>query len=165
VSEASNNETPANNTTGGNSPDNAGVTYVGFWKRTGAMVVDTLVVMLVTMPLLFAIYGPAYFVRPSNEGFASITDAIIQIVMPAIFAVLFWKFRGATPGKMLFGARIVDARTLGAPSTGQLIGRYFAYILSILPLMLGFLWIAFDKRKQGFHDKLARTVVIEDEDA
>ena len=165
MSEASNNETPGDNTTGGNSPDNAGVTYVGFWKRTGAMVVDTLIVMLVTMPLLFAVYGPAYFARPSDEGFAGITDAVIQIVMPAIFAVLFWKFRGATPGKMLFDARIVDARTLGAPSTGQLIGRYFAYILSILPLMLGFLWIAFDKRKQGFHDKLARTVVIEDEDA
>lgn len=157
--------TPSNETADANTPDNGSVTYVGFWKRTGATVVDTLIVMLVTVPLLFALYGPAYFSRPSDEGFAGITDAVIQIVMPAVFAVLFWKFRGATPGKMLFGARIVDARTLGAPSTGQLIGRYFAYILSILPLMLGFLWIAFDKRKQGFHDKLARTVVIEDEEA
>ena len=148
-----------------NGTDDTSVTYVGFWKRTGATITDTLIVMLVTVPLLFAIYGPAYFSRPSDEGFAGITDAVIQVVMPAVFAVLFWKFRGATPGKMLFGARIVDAQTLGAPSTGQLIGRYFAYILSILPLMLGFLWIAFDRRKQGFHDKLARTVVILDEDA
>lgn len=148
-----------------NGTDDTSVTYVGFWKRTGATIIDTLIVMLVTVPLLFAIYGPAYFSQPSDEGFAGITDAVIQVVMPAVFAVLFWKFRGATPGKMLFGARIVDAQTLGAPSTGQLIGRYFAYILSILPLMLGFLWIAFDRRKQGFHDKLARTVVILDEDA
>jgi len=152
-------------TPGGDSSDNVVVTYVGFWKRTGATIVDTLIVMLVTVPLLFALYGPAYFSRPSEEGFAGITDALIQIVLPAVFAVLFWKFRGATPGKMLFGARIVDAATLGPPSTGQLVGRYFAYILSILPLMLGFLWIAFDRRKQGFHDKLARTVVIVDDDA
>lgn len=149
----------------GDTTDHAGVTYVGFWKRTGATIVDTLIVMLVTMPLLFAIYGPAYFSRSTEEGFAGITDAVIQIVLPAVFAVLFWKFRGATPGKMLFGARIVDATTLGAPSTGQLIGRYFAYILSILPLMLGFLWIAFDRRKQGFHDKISRTVVILDDEA
>ncbi len=139
--------------------------YVGFWKRLVACIVDTIVVFLVTIPLLFALYGPGYFSRPSDEGFAGLTDALVQIAMPALFAVLFWKFRGATPGKMLFSARIVDARTLGAPSTGQLVGRYFGYLLSILPLMLGFLWIAFDKRKQGFHDKVAGTVVIEDEDA
>jgi uncharacterized RDD family membrane protein YckC len=61
---------------------------------------------------------------------------------------------------MAVGARIVDARTGGRPSTGQLIGRYFAYYVSILPLMLGFIWVAFDARKQGWHDKLANTVVV-----
>jgi uncharacterized RDD family membrane protein YckC len=36
--------------------------------------------------------------------------------------------------------------------------------LSALPLGLGFVWIAFDRRKQGFHDKIAKTcVVMEDE--
>ena len=38
--------------------------------------------------------------------------------------------------------------------------RYFAYIVSFMPLYLGFIWIYFDKRKQGFHDKIAGTVVI-----
>jgi uncharacterized RDD family membrane protein YckC len=74
--------------------------------------------------------------------------------------VLFWMYRQATPGKMAIGARIVNARTGERPSTGQLIGRYFAYYVSILPLMLGFVWVAFDPRKQGFHDKLANTVVV-----
>ena len=58
---------------------------------------------------------------------------------------------------------IVDARTGKAPSKGQLIGRYFAYYLSLLPLGLGFLWIAWDQRKQGWHDKIAGTVVIRPE--
>ncbi len=61
---------------------------------------------------------------------------------------------------MLVSAKIVDAKTGQPASTGQLIGRYFAYIVSTLPLMLGFIWIAFDPRKQGWHDKLAGTIVV-----
>jgi hypothetical protein len=57
-------------------------------------------------------------------------------------------------------AKIVDAKTGGKPSTGQLIGRYFAYFLSMLPLFLGFIWVAWDRKKQGLHDKLSGTVVI-----
>ncbi len=61
---------------------------------------------------------------------------------------------------MLFNARVVDAKSFGKPSTGQLIGRYLGYYLSILGLGLGFFWIMWDKRKQGWHDKLAGTLVI-----
>jgi uncharacterized RDD family membrane protein YckC len=138
--------------------------YIGFWKRTLASFIDTIIVIIVTVPLLFAIYGREYFGR-AEPGFAGVGDVLVQVVLPALFAILFWKYRGATPGKMLLGARIVDAETLGPPSTGRLVVRYFAYLASAIPLMLGFLWIAFDKRKQGWHDKLARTVVIEDEEA
>jgi uncharacterized RDD family membrane protein YckC len=42
----------------------------------------------------------------------------------------------------------------------ECIGQYFGYFVSILPLMLGFIWVGIDKKKQGFHDKLAGTVVI-----
>ena len=38
--------------------------------------------------------------------------------------------------------------------------RYLSYIVSLLPLCLGFLWVARDARKQGFHDKIAKTVVL-----
>jgi uncharacterized RDD family membrane protein YckC len=54
----------------------------------------------------------------------------------------------------------VDEKTGGKPSTGQLIGRYLGYYVSILPLMLGIIWVGIDKRKQGFHDKLAGTLVV-----
>lgn len=52
---------------------------------------------------------------------------------------------------------IVDVKTGNAASTGQLIGRYLAYYVSLLPFGLGFIWVAFDERKQGWHDKLAGT--------
>ena len=77
---------------------------------------------------------------------------------------MFWRYRGATPGKMAISARIVDAKTGGRPSTARLVVRYFAYIVSTLPLFLGFIWIGIDKRKQAFHDKIAGTVVVYDND-
>jgi uncharacterized RDD family membrane protein YckC len=138
------------------------VTYVGFWKRLLAMIIDTVILVVVILLAALPFYGPEYF-QLSKEGKTIAFDFLFQVVMPAIAAILFWRFRGATPGKMLFSAKIVDADTFGPPSTGKLVGRYFAYIVSFLGLGLGYLWIAFDPRKQGWHDKLAGTVVIEDQ--
>ena len=76
--------------------------------------------------------------------------------------IAFWHYRSATPGKMVIHARIVDARTGEPPSVGQLIGRYLGYFVSTLPFFLGLIWVGIDARKQGWHDKLARTVVIRD---
>lgn len=140
------------------------VEYVGFWKRVAAAVIDTLILLVVIVPALVAIYGREYLVRVQGGGFAGFWDFLIQVVMPAVGVILFWKYRGATPGKMAISAKIVDARTLGAPSTGRLVVRYVAYLASMLPLLLGFVWIAIDRRKQGFHDKIADTVVIYDDD-
>ena len=137
--------------------------YVGFWMRLLAFFIDSLILTVIIGLILIAIFGRNY-IQLSQQGKTFWADILFQVVLPAVAAILFWRYRGATPGKMLVSARIVDGRTFGPPSTGQLVGRYFAYIASIVPLFLGFLWIAFDKRKQGWHDKLAGTVVIYDED-
>ena len=63
---------------------------------------------------------------------------------------------------MLLRLRVVDAHTGQAISTPKAIGRYLGYYVSALPLMLGIIWVGIDKKKQGFHDKLAGTVVIRD---
>jgi hypothetical protein len=68
---------------------------------------------------------------------------------------------GRTPGKMLLGLRVIQAS--GAPMTpGLAFLRWVGYLISTLPFFLGFLWIALDRRKQGWHDKLALTVVVRD---
>ena len=84
----------------------------------------------------------------------------MNYILPAVAVITFWIYKSATPGKMAPNLTIVDAKTGGKPSTGQLIGRYFGYYVSIIPLFLGLIWVGIDKRKQGFHDKLAGTVVI-----
>ena len=139
--------------------------YAGFWSRFLAFLIDSLIITVVLVPLMIAIYGMQYFDLDFQlSGQASgVWDWIVNLAL-AVVAILFWRFRGATPGKMAIGAKIVDARTGGAPSTGTLVLRFVAYIVSMLPLCLGFLWIAFDKRKQGFHDKIAKTVVVYEQD-
>ena len=61
---------------------------------------------------------------------------------------------------MVLKLTIVDAKTGASPSIVQLIVRYFGYYISTIPLFLGLIWVGIDKRKQGWHDKLAGTAVI-----
>jgi uncharacterized RDD family membrane protein YckC len=132
--------------------------YAGFWIRVWAAIIDTVLVSLLLFPILISVYGWEYF----DPG-AFVTgplDFLVSWVFPAIAVITFWILRSATPGKMVIGARIVDARTGARPSTAQCIGRYFGYFVSTLPLGLGLIWVGIDSRKQGWHDKLARTVVV-----
>jgi uncharacterized RDD family membrane protein YckC len=157
--------------------------YAGFWIRFVAFLIDSLLVCMIIIPLLLSFYGKQYFawIGPYIEGIRTLSvdllleaqalaaqkqssgDFIITLILPAIAVIVFWKYRSATPGKIILGMKIVDARTGGELSAGQSIGRYFGYFVSMLALGLGFLWIGLDQRKQGWHDKMAGTVVIKDQ--
>jgi uncharacterized RDD family membrane protein YckC len=134
--------------------------YVGFWARVGAAIIDTVLLLIVCVPLVTWYYGGSYWLGAGGWFIVGPMDFLINWLLPAVAVILFWMYRQATPGKMAIGARIVDAKTGGKCSTGQLIGRYLAYYVSILPLMLGIIWVGIDPKKQGFHDKLAGTVVV-----
>jgi uncharacterized RDD family membrane protein YckC len=138
-----------------------GPEYVGFWARVGATLLDTVWVVLLIAPLLALVFGAGYFtLEHALSGTTDLRDILISYGIPAVAIIAFWRGKLATPGKMAIGAQIVDARTLGAPSLGQLVIRYVGYFVSTIPLGLGLIWVAFDPRKQGWHDKLAGTVVI-----
>jgi uncharacterized RDD family membrane protein YckC len=132
--------------------------YVGFWMRVWASIIDTVLMLVIIAPVVSWIYGADYWL--SGEIIQGPADFLVTWVLPAVAVVLFWIYRQATPGKMAIGARIVDATTGGKPTTGQLIGRYLAYYVSTLPLLIGFIWVGIDQRKRGFHDMLAGTVVV-----
>jgi uncharacterized RDD family membrane protein YckC len=134
--------------------------YVNFWPRVGATLIDMLVITLVTYPLLYLVYGSAYFTVQSEEPFRGIPDFLISLVLPFVGVVLFWLKKQATPGKMVVDARVVDAKTGKTLTPGQAVGRYLAYFIASLPLFIGVLWVIFDHRKQGWHDKIAGTVVV-----
>lgn len=145
--------------------------YVGFWARVLATIIDSIWISVILALVVAAVFGGDYIetlMTPPAGSAGMVAGAhpnpalsfLLQLLLPALLIVAFWVYRSATPGKMVISAEIVDAKTLGKPTTGQLIVRYIGYYLSSLVFFLGFLWVAFDKRKQGWHDKIAGTVVI-----
>jgi uncharacterized RDD family membrane protein YckC len=68
--------------------------------------------------------------------------------------------KSATLGKMALGLMVLD--TDGYPiSFGQATGRYFGKILSAIPCYAGFIAAFFNEKKQGWHDSMANTVVVD----
>ena len=132
--------------------------YAGFWIRTAASLIDTVLLLIIIIPVMSAIYGDAYW-NPEIY-YHGTWDALFNYILPAVAIILFWFYKSATPGKMMTHLVIVDAKTGEKPSVGKLIIRYIAYYISAIPLMLGFIWVGIDKRKQGWHDKIAGTVVV-----
>ena len=96
--------------------------YAGFWIRVGAALIDSILVLIIILPILWVIYGKSYWLGESYvQGF---WDLLLSYVLPAIAVITFWVYKSATPGKMATKLTIVDARTGGKPSTGQFVIRY-----------------------------------------
>ncbi|MGI9282035.1 MAG: RDD family protein [Endozoicomonas sp.] len=133
--------------------------YAGFLDRFWATLIDTLILMAITLPLTMIIYGNQLTIEGSRQLLGP-GDIIINWLFPALAVILFWHYKSATPGKMLITMKVVDEKTGLAPKLSQSVIRYLAYFVSILPLFLGFFWIVVDKKKQGWHDKIAGTVVV-----
>lgn len=143
---------------------NAGISaeqpsYAGFWVRAQAGAIDVMLYLLVAAPVLALVYDDAFYLVGSLP-YGDTIQFVTLYVFPLIASIGFWWYRSATPGKALLAVRIVDVETGGKPPFLKLVVRSLGYLLSVLPLGLGFLWIAWDRRKQGWHDKLAGTVVI-----
>jgi uncharacterized RDD family membrane protein YckC len=134
--------------------------YVGFWARVFASIVDSILLTILLVVMSVLIYGS---VELTDAPF-DLTHLLTNVIAPAAIVILFWIRRQATPGKVMIHARIVDAGTGADPRPGQLVLRYLGYYVSGICFGLGFLWVAFDRRKQGWHDKLATTVVVRDHD-
>ncbi|HIG43555.1 MAG: RDD family protein [bacterium] len=149
------------------SVNRADIHYVGFWARFTAFIIDSVVASLLLTPMAMTsrnIDIAKLSASDPNESSAYLQSLLapmmLQTVVVAAIIIAFWIFFSATPGKMLFRSYIVNAADFGKASTTQLLVRYLGYFISLFVFGLGFVWIGLDKRKQGLHDKIARTVVI-----
>ncbi len=133
--------------------------YAGFWIRFAAFVIDSILMMLLLIPAINVFMGHNVLMT-SHMLTLGFWPFLFNYVLPAAVIIVFWIAKSATPGKLVLQLKIVDEKTGLQPSVGQFIGRYIAYYLSTIPFMLGFFWIAIDPKKQGWHDKLAGTVVV-----
>ena len=132
--------------------------YAGFWIRFAAVIIDTIIFMIIFTPITMLFATDADMQNP----FAwTTTDWILQII-GIIFIIFCWvKFAG-TPGKRLLKLKVLDEATGNNITIGQAILRYIGYIIGSIPLALGFLWVIWDKNKQGWHDKISKSVVVKE---
>lgn len=131
---------------------------VGFGYRLWAWCLDGIAFVFFSVPVLYAIHGRDYF--KSAIPMRGPIDLLNNSVFPGLVILLFWFFYAATPGKMGISAKIVDAKSGGKPAPWQFLLRFIGYFLAAAPLGIGLLWILVDPKKQGWHDKLARTLVV-----
>jgi uncharacterized RDD family membrane protein YckC len=89
--------------------------------------------------------------------------SFFNTVLGALYYIVLWvNLKGQTVGKRVMELKII--REDGKPLTYQdALLRYLGYIVSVIPLFLGYFWIIWDDKKQGWHDKIAKTYVIKDE--
>lgn len=125
--------------------------YAGFWQRVGATLIDSFIFSL----LYGMVLGPAFV---NADLFTP--EGLLRSLITLLITVGFWINFLGTPGKLLLGCQVVDADSFEVMTIRQAVIRFVSYLASMLPLMIGFLWVAKDPRKQGFHDKIANTVVL-----
>ncbi len=166
------------------------VNYSSFNARVIATMIDALILLLIIRLFSFAIVPATEFIHSllniqvnmgyyrhnlasvitlsdlyiliSESGLLKkmIIDFIISFLIYSAFILPFWLKFASSPGKFLVGARIVDSKTMQKPSNTKLILRMLSYIISLLPIMIGFICIGFDKKKRGLHDHILGTYVI-----
>lgn len=152
--------------------------YAGFWKRVAAYILDALVLWLPNM-LLSSLFGanqaaetylqaklaagndPQLALQAFETYFHALGPALLaQTLLTWLYFALcessVWQ---ATLGKRALGLRVTDleGRRLSFP---RATGRYFGKLLSAFFLCIGFLMVAWTQRKQGLHDLLAQTLVL-----
>jgi uncharacterized RDD family membrane protein YckC len=144
--------------------------YGGFWIRLVAYIIDAIIVAIPVVILAFII-GAAIGVGSvaTNAGQSSTNAAangasgvidLIAFLISAGYFIFFWS-TGQTLAMRLFGLRVVDANTGQPIGIGRAVVRYLGFIVSGLVCYIGFIWAAFDSRKQGWHDKIGGTVVLQ----
>jgi uncharacterized RDD family membrane protein YckC len=142
----------------------------GFFSRFEAFIIDLVILSIIQLVgavfieefLRFFKFNQLvdsikkFFENPTN---AITAGSIVLTVIVISYFTFFWTLVGFTPGKAVLGLKVV--RKDGAKiSFGRALLRFFCYWISAIPLFLGFLWVLWDPKRRGWHDKIAGTQVL-----
>jgi uncharacterized RDD family membrane protein YckC len=87
-------------------------------------------------------------------------SSLIGIVVGLAYYIGFWTTQGATLGKMAMSLKVIDKNTGGLIDPGKGFLRYIGYIISAIPIFLGYFWMLWDPQKETWHDKISGTRVV-----
>lgn len=144
--------------------------YAGFWSRAAARIIDV-VLILATFNLIYladrlgseAGMWPASGIEEGDIGdglsLSNMLRALFYLAFPVFYYVYLHGSCGQTFGKMALRIKVIneDGSPLGYKKA---FFRWLGYFLCDLTFNIGYVWAAFDPRKQGLHDKVCRTLVV-----
>ncbi len=166
------------------------VEYVGFGRRLQAFFIDAVIqfaVFFLWAGLALAVFPPPpaesiVILHGTDSPNSPISESKLEdlreqlgkdsglqkvrrlqigggLILLVLYTIGFWAWRGQTPGKMALRIQVVgvDGHPIGV---GRAIVRYVGYLASTLGFLGGYLMIGLTPRKQGLHDKIARTYVV-----
>lgn len=134
------------------------IEYAGFWIRVVASIID-----VVILGMFLWIIGLLFQRSPEEAGGLSAIGGILQIVVGFLYMPVLWSSpMQATIGQKICGLRLIRPGG-NRISFERGIARTLAMILSGGLLCIGYLMVAFTERKQGLHDMIAGTYVVNEQ--
>jgi uncharacterized RDD family membrane protein YckC len=149
-----------------------GIPFASHGARLVAYILDgvilSVVFLVLAVLLTFAIYAGSGIdlsdpenptISPAALGGFGLLLLVSFIVSVGYFP-FFWVRGGQTPGMKPFGIRVVRDRDGGPVTVGQSILRLIGTWVAAAVFYLGFIWVFIDRRRRGWHDLIAGTVVV-----
>jgi uncharacterized RDD family membrane protein YckC len=138
----------------------SGITeYAGFWRRAGAYLIDGILISLAASSIVFILQLFNMLDSLTKKEVDGV-ESIFQFVIAFVYAAKMESSSlQGTYGKYMLKMKVTgldgERITFGRASI-----RHFAKMLSTILLLIGFIMVAFTKKKQGLHDKIADTLVV-----
>ena len=148
-----------------------GIEWAGYGARLIAYFIDGFILgvvfFLTSIVLLGSLFAGAVSVANGDQtGAIAVGGALLWFLVVFLVSVLyfpfFWANGGQTPGMRPFGIRVVKDADGSRVGWGTAFVRLIGLWVSGAILYLGFIWIFLDKRRRGWHDLIAGTVVVRD---
>lgn len=134
------------------------ITLATMGKRSMAFFIDE---MLLSFILILALWNSFVNAQTIEEIIAVTNSFVLEyMAMKIIYQAFFVMQYGATLGKLAMKIRVIEIRTLSNPNVIVALNRAIFRIISEMLFYLGFVWAMFDPSRQAWHDKTAKTLVV-----
>ncbi len=135
-----------------------GLELASIQKRAMAFFIDE---MLLSFLLIIALWS-SFSEAKNVEEMINLTNVYIleYMAMKIFYQAFFVMQYGASIGKIMMKIRVIEIRTGDNPNVISALNRAIFRIISEMLFYLGFLWGMLDPARQTWHDKTARTLVV-----